>query len=107
MKKTLLILVSIVLIGTVNVKAGGYVRSMHCDGAIVEVGEPAIELLKECGEPALRTSGQADYDRVSKDRITKSDVDTWTYNFGDQEFMKEVVIKNGRIISIQSMGYGW
>ena len=86
--------------------------SMMCRSGIVSRGDTIPEVLKKCGPPAFAFQReQTEVDgkwRHSKARtIRKILVDDWTYNFGQNEFMYQVIFENGRVARIESLDWGY
>ncbi len=77
--------------------------SMRCGSRIVDEEALAAELLSACGEPSFR------------DRFTVqvpngafvADTEIWTYDFGPQQLLRLVTLRNGQISNIESDGYGF
>ncbi len=68
--------------------------AMRCGTKLIDIGDSAIILLQECGEPAIGDTSNLDYGE-------------WTYNFGPEEFMIKVQIVNGQIDIFQTLGRGY
>jgi hypothetical protein len=86
--------------------------SLSCRGGIVSIGDTAGEVLSKCGQPAYTT--QREEKRVeggpksSRDlTITTTTVDDWIFNFGPNEFQYRLLLENGRVARIESLGYGY
>ena len=86
--------------------------TMICRGGIVSIGATAGELLSKCGSPVYST--QREQKRVeggtkySRERfITTISIDDWIFNFGPNEFQYQVLLENGRVARIESLGYGY
>jgi hypothetical protein len=83
--------------------------TMRGRDGFLSINDSIPEVLKKCGPPAFEdrrvdtTSYNQRYGR-SYETVT---VDTWTYNFGSQEFMYEVTFKNGRVAKIDSLETGY
>lgn len=83
--------------------------SLSCDGGIVSVGDSAVDLIMKCGQPAWKDSYSEEFvdkfDRGVK-RKTYINVEEWTYNFGSQQFLRIVTLRNSVISSIRTGQYG-
>lgn len=86
--------------------------TMICKGGIVSVGTTAGEVIYKCGEPSF--ASQREQTRVEHGVIghrnnvyTTSTIDDWTFNFGPNEFQYRLLLENGRVISIESLDYGY
>ena len=90
----------IVLSGAISADAARYLR---CGNDLVSVGDRRIALRAACGEPDLMLSVEEEL--VGIDRLPYEEA--WFYNRGADRFIREVRIRNGRIVSIHSRGYGF
>jgi hypothetical protein len=83
--------------------------SISCDGGIVSDGNSVVDLLMKCGQPAWKDSHQEEFtDRLTpglKQR-TYVTVEQWTYNFGPQQLLRTVTIKNGVVTDVKTGQYG-
>jgi hypothetical protein len=107
MKTVAYLLLLIVLLPIVV--AAQQTGTMRCSNGIVSINDTMPEVVKKCGPPVFqdrrdetRSFGQR-HDRTYE-TIT---VDSWTYNFGPQEFMYEVTFQNGRVARIESLDQGY
>lgn len=77
--------------------------TMRCGSRLVAVEARAAELLATCGEPAYRDvwSAQALAEGVVAEQ------EEWTYNFGSQQLLRMVRLRNARVVDIASDGYGF
>ena len=83
--------------------------SLSCDNGIVSVGDSAVDLIMKCGQPAWKDSHSEEVvDRPDGNfkRTTVVNVEEWTYNFGPQQFLRIVILRNGVISSIRAGQYG-
>jgi hypothetical protein len=78
--------------------------SMRCGSRLVATGDSAAKLLGVCGEPALRDAWQAP---GGYGLGTLAEVEEWTYNFGPQQLLRLVRLRQGRIERIEAEGYGF
>jgi hypothetical protein len=82
-----------------------------CESSAIHIGDTTLDLLARCGEPATRdvtqepravpvaVSGPPGFVTVQ--------VETWTYDFGPQRFIAIVKLEDGKIVSVESGGYGY
>jgi hypothetical protein len=102
--RLLLIILSAVLLST-----QASADSISCDGGIVSDGDSVVDLLMKCGQPAWKESHQEEFtDRLGpglKQR-TYVTVEQWTYNFGPQQLLRTVTIKNGVVTGVKTGQYG-
>lgn len=77
--------------------------TMRCGSRLVSVEARAAELLAICGEPAYRDvwSAQA----LAPGAVAEQE--EWTYNFGSQQLLRVVRLRNARVVDIASDGYGF
>jgi hypothetical protein len=77
--------------------------TMRCGSRLVSVEARAAELLATCGEPAYRDvwSAQA----LAPGAVAEQE--EWTYNFGSQQLLRVVRLRNARVVDIASDGYGF
>ena len=84
--------------------------AMRCGNDLVDVNDTKIEVLKKCGEPALKeeigedTSFENDYLGRRKE---KRYVEQWTYNFGSTRFIYILTIKSGKVVDIRTLDKGF
>lgn len=67
--------------------------AMRCDGRIIQEGALQIEVLGACGEPAYRD--------------VWIDEQEWYYNFGSNQLLQVLRLRNGRVVNIDIDGYGF
>ena len=79
--------------------------SLRCRNGIVSIGDTIPDVIKKCGAPVFQDRReQTQGSRRSLEIIT---VDDWVYNFGPQEFMYQVIFRNGRVAKIESREHGY
>lgn len=86
-----------------------YGDSFSCDGGIVSSGDAAVGLIMKCGQPEWKESRTEEIiDTSDKDvkRKTYITVEEWTYDFGPQQFLRIVTLRNGVIAGIRTGRYG-
>lgn len=78
--------------------------SLRCGSRLVTVEARAAEILAACGEPDFRDVFS--YPGVSGVGVI-GDVEQWTYNFGPNQLLRVLKLRNGLLIDIESDGYGF
>jgi hypothetical protein len=73
--------------------------SMRCGDRLVRTGAFAGDVLAACGEP-----NYSDRAFVPPDYIDEEE--QWHYDFGPQRFVQALRFRRGRLIAIESGGYG-
>lgn len=86
--------------------------SMMCRNGIVSRGDTIPEVVKKCGPPTFafqREQTEVDLKRRHSGvrTIRKILIDDWTYNFGPNEFMYQLIFENGRVARIESLDWGY
>jgi len=75
----------------------------------VSSGDNAVELIMKCGQPEWKESHQEKItqwvDPYLKQRLYVT-VEEWTYDFGPDQFLRLVTLRNGVIAGIQTGHYG-
>jgi hypothetical protein len=85
--------------------------SMRCGNDLVSIGSSGGEVAKKCGEPAQ--ASRREDSRVIIDPFTGAKayqsvtVDDWMYNFGPDRFQYRIVMENGVVARIESLGKGY
>lgn len=100
------------LFGLALILAAPSVQALRCGHRLVHRGDHAIQVLKKCGEPTYEDH-RVEYRVVrlqnpalALERLEPVNVDEWTYDFGSNRFMRVLLFENGRLVDIQSLGYG-
>ena len=81
----------------------------RCADKIISVGDARADLLMKCGEPDWKQSHSEEIiETIDKDskRKTIVSVDEWTYNLGPDRFMRIFKLRDGKVVDVQSGGYG-
>ncbi len=83
--------------------------SFSCEGGIVSTGDRSSDVLAKCGPPDFRDSHQEEVVQRLGDTKQKVyiNVEEWTYNLGPNQFIRIIVLKNGRIDEIKTGSYGY
>ena len=98
-------LMVLVLISAGTVSA----HAMRCAGGVITTGDRSSDVLAKCGQPNFRESHQeevsirANASMREKQFIT---VDEWTYDFGSDQLIRIITIKNGVVTNIRETHYG-
>ena len=83
--------------------------SISCDSGIVSSGDSAVNLIMKCGQPEWKDSHQeesTDQFNPNLKQRTYITVEEWTYNFGPQQFMRIVTLRNGVVAGVRTGQYG-
>lgn len=78
---------------------------MRCGSRLVSVEDRAADILSACGEPDFRDVFSYPHPRGGGGYI--HDVEQWTYNFGPNQLLRVLRLRNGRLTDIESEGYGF
>ena len=78
--------------------------AMRCDGRIIDAGTLQVEVLGACGEPAYRDPWAV---RARNRDAYFADEEEWTYNFGSNQLLRIVRLRNGKVAQIEADGYGF
>jgi len=89
--------------------------AFRCGNRLVSRGETQTAIWSKCGAPDTtewRVNYRAlpSYDSLAAARTTvyvPVITEVWVYNFGPQRFMQELWFEDGRLIDMQSLGYGY
>ena len=100
----------------VEIRSGDYGYSIKggvdtCrDGQLLREGYTLAEVELKCGHPAYRERSSGividKLDRHTGLRRTIS-IDEWMYNFGPTTFIRYLRFENGRLVKIETGGYGY
>ena len=86
------------------------VNRPQCSALSISVGDSAAEVAAKCGEPTLKdqleeiTQEQLD---ANTSRKVYGTVEHWTYNFGPNQFLRILTIRNGKVTNIEEGDYGY
>jgi len=87
-----------------------YADSFSCKGGIISTDDRKADVIAKCGEPDFRDSHQEDVTQrlgtATHQRVYIT-VEEWTYNLGPSQFMRIVVLQNGRVTEIRTGNYGY
>lgn len=98
-----------------EIRTGGYgypdakERAAICDEQKIQRGDMKLDVLVQCGEPALKEERKEEIieetDQDTKRKVTVI-IEEWTYNLGPNRFMRVFTFRNGRVIDIRTGNYG-
>jgi hypothetical protein len=89
--------------------------TIRCGNKLVMEGDSSATVRDLCGAPAevahstiLRRPSYVRHGRVYYlgDELVEVRVETWTYNFGPNKFMRRLRIVDGIVDDIETLGYG-
>lgn len=90
-------------------------ESMRCGSQLILKGSTSDQLLEYCGKPTEVVHngvthgllGNTYTNPVAGQEATGDIVvETWTYNFGPNQFMERLRLENGVVVQIEDLGYG-
>jgi hypothetical protein len=90
-------------------------ESIRCGSQLIIKGSSSSDLLEYCGKPTQivhngTTHGLLGNTYQGSGVIGQAtgdiEVETWTYNFGPNQFMERVRIENGIVVRIDDLEYG-
>ena len=76
--------------------------AMRCKNALITEGDSTAEMLLKCGEPMLREELSRNEENQFGNMVQVKYGERWTYNFGKNEFMRFVTVRNGVITDIEN-----
>ncbi len=91
-------------------------HAFRCGNRLVTEGDIAAEVIARCGEPV-----QVDRRSVLRPAVVwrhgrpwhlpggpvEKVVETWTFNLGPNQFMRQVTLEDGVVTRIRTLGYGY
>lgn len=78
--------------------------TLRCGSRIVATEDTAAEVRAACGEPSLRDR-QPQFD--PRNGQTFNEVEVWTYNFGENQLLRLLRFRGGRLVDIDTDGHGF
>jgi len=80
------------------------------DGSSFSIGDSQYETFRKCGGPDSRQRHEEEVRRQSRDgiehRITVI-LDEWIYNFGPDRLLHVLHFRDGKLVEIETRGYGY
>jgi hypothetical protein len=109
MKRVRLLLYLLTLLAAMP-GAGIYADTLSCSEGIISTDDRSIDVLAKCGPPDFKQSHLEEVteriDSNTKQKVFIT-VEEWTYNLGPNQFIRIVILKNGRVSEIQDGDYGY
>jgi hypothetical protein len=105
-----------------GVTASARADSLNCNNRIASTGDSRYEVKAICGEPD-DASQRVEYRKVSRrvsapcagggarcrdtqEEVIEIVIDEWIYDFGRNRFIQHVTFEQGRLVRVESRGYG-
>ncbi len=90
--------------------ASSQAYALRCGNKLVALGDRKHEVVRICGRPSYTDSfdepivvyGYGGYQQRASQRV-----DVWTYNFGQNRFMQELIFEGSVLRRINRLGYGY
>lgn len=76
--------------------------TLRCDSRIIDEGSLAAETVAACGEPAYR-----DLWTFQQGQGYVAEAEEWYYDFGPAKLLRVIKLRHGRVVDIDSDGYGF
>lgn len=76
--------------------------AMRCKNALITEGDSTAEMQLKCGEPMLREELSRNEENQFGNLVQVKYGERWTYNFGKNEFMRFVTVRNGVVTDIEN-----
>ena len=83
------------------------VSALRCQGKIIDNGNTKAEVREFCGEPTCTRKPGTVFVKKSGIYWPMAADEEWVYNFGPGQFIKLIRFYYGKVVFIQSAGYGW
>jgi hypothetical protein len=75
--------------------------AIRCGNQIIDKGTSSAEVAAFCGNPTQVNSP------TGVDSGDAHQIEIWTYNFGPNMLMERIEFRDGVVVDIQSLGYGF
>lgn len=82
-------------------------EALRCSGKIIDSGNTKAEVRKFCGEPACTRKPGTVFVKKSGVYWPMAADEEWVYNFGSGQFIQFIRFYQGKVVFIESGGYGW
>jgi Protein of unknown function (DUF2845) len=90
--------------------------ALRCGNKLVSEGDTRAEVSNKCGDPTdvdhstvmvQPTTWVHGRPVVVGNGMVEVVVETWLYNLGPHQFMRRVRFQDGRVVAIETLGYGY
>ncbi len=83
--------------------------AMRCGSQIIDKGSSSAEVAAFCGNPTQvnNRTGYTGAPTGEPDAVDSHQIEIWTYNFGPNMLMERIEFRDGVVVDIQSLGYGF
>jgi Protein of unknown function (DUF2845) len=99
-----------------TVTTGAAAQSFQCGNKLVSEGASPPEVVAKCGEPTRidrssivrsSTAWIGNQAGVSNSAQVEIPVEVWLYNLGPDRLMEQLRFEGGRLVRIESLGFGY
>jgi hypothetical protein len=94
-------------------RSGSAVPRAACEPSSIHAGDSTYDLLSRCGDPVFQdlreevVSVAEGNGQVATGASTVVVRETWTYDFGPRALVRFVEVREGRVTSVRTGGYGY
>jgi hypothetical protein len=91
--------------------------ALRCGSHVITEGDTRSEVIAYCGDPTEVVSSSSILRRpvtwingrpyTVGDGFIEIPVDIWLYNLGPNKLMQRIKFEDGRVVAIESLGYGY
>jgi hypothetical protein len=81
--------------------------ALRCSGKIIDNGKTKAEVREFCGEPTCTRKPGTVFVNKSGIYVPMAADEEWVYNFGPGQFVQFIRFYYGKVVFIESGGYGW
>ncbi len=90
-------------------------QAFYCGRRLIAAGDPQYKVQRLCGDPddqqwQITYRSRSYLDPRTGELVTREEpvlIEVWLYDFGPQRFIEEVAFENGRVATLQPLGYGY
>ncbi len=91
-------------------------ETLRCGDDLITEGDPLARVLRLCGAPVdiQRSVELREPTYWIGGRLVRAaggwrevPIETWTYNFGPNSFMRRLRFEDGAVVEIETLGYGY